>query len=257
MIEIILLTIGAVFGSFLNVCIYRIPRKISLVKPASFCPHCRTRIPFYHNIPLLSYLILKGRCHSCKKSISFRYPVVEGIAALFTLLTYLKFGLTPAFLFYTVFIYFLIAIGFIDLSTKMIYNQWLIYMFAAGIILNVVLDVMPWIQAGIGFLAGGGIMLFFALLGQLLFKKESLGMGDVKFAAIAGFFLGWKLILFALFFGFVIAFAGMMILVPMGKIRFGEYLPLGPFLVLALIIFVYWGSSFVNWYWNFFSPAGG
>ncbi len=245
---------GTVIGSFLNVCIYRIPRKISLVKPRSFCPHCHTTIPFYYNIPLVSYLWLRGKCHYCRQPISPRYLVVELLSGVVTGLTYWKFGLSAPFGFYLIFIYFLIVISFVDLSTRLIYNRLLIYLLGFGTGYNLIFKVLPWQEVFLGILAGGGSLFFFALLGEFLFRKESMGMGDVKLAAVLGAFLGWKLVLFALFVGFFFALVvGLVLMLPARK-EASLYLPMAPFLTLGSIFFLYWGAPIIHWYWQLFVP---
>lgn len=241
---------GLVIGSFLNVCIYRLPRRISLVKPDSFCPACGHRIPYYYNIPVISYLFLKGKCAYCDNPISPRYILVELLTGILSLAVYWKFGLSPAFGFYLILVYFLIVISFIDLTTQLIYNRVLIYLFLFGVVYNLFLPVVDWRSALAGVLAGGGSLMFFAMLGQLLFRKESMGMGDVKFAAVLGFFLGWKLILLALFSGFVYAVIGIILIKLIRKYPKAEYIPMAPFLTIGVLTFVFWGSRIWEWYWS-------
>lgn len=254
---IIAFIFGAIIGSFLNVCIYRIPKNISLVRPGSFCPNCGIHIPFYYNIPLLAYILLKGRCHSCAHPISFQYFLVELLSGALTVLTYLKFGFTSSFFFYLIFIYFLVVISFIDLSIQLIFNRILIYLLTFGMIFNLIFHIRPWNETVLGMLAGGGALLFFALLGKALFKKESMGMGDVKFAAVLGFFLGWKMILLALLVGFIYAILAFLFLAISGKSRWQDYLPMAPFFTVGSVTFVYWGSALLQWYWTFFLPIKG
>jgi len=256
MIAIITFFFGTVFGSFLNVCIYRLPRKISLITPGSFCPKCGTHIPWYFNIPIISYIILRGECHYCQQPISIRYPIIELLTALVTLVSYFKFGISGEFVFYTVFAYFLIVISFIDLSTQMIYNKLLVLLLVVGVILNFIFDIIPWQEALLGVISGMVLMLLFALIGYVLFRKESLGMGDVKFAGVAGFFLGWKLIGVAIFVGFFLAFIFILLLMFSKRISMGVYIPMGPFLVLSILIFVYWGSSILQLYLNWVIKNG-
>lgn len=250
MIIILLFIFGMLIGSFLNVCIYRLPLKKSIVCPSSHCPHCGVSIPFYHNIPLISYIILGGECKNCLKSISLQYPLVEVLSGLLTVLTYLKFGLNAEFIFYLVFIYFLVIIGFIDLKTHLIFNNILFFMLGAGIGINLIFKTIPWIEAGIGFITGGAAMFFIALLGKIIFKKESLGMGDVKFVAVAGFYMGWKMIIPSVYFGFVLTLIAIIILKLISKIKAGDYIPLGPFIASGLLIFVFWGNVIMNYYWE-------
>ncbi len=251
---LILFLLGAVIGSFLNVCIYRLPRHISLVRPGSFCPDCGVHIPFYHKIPVLSYLFLRGQCHSCGKSISFQYFAVELLSSVLTVLSYSKFGPSAAFVFYTVFIYFLIVISFIDLSTQLIHNRILLYLLSFGVFFNLLFYVKTWESVLLGFFAGGASLLFFALLGQVLFRKESMGMGDIKFAAVLGFFMGWKMVLLALFVGFIYAFLTMIVLSAARRHRIAGYVPMAPFLTIGTLTFIYWGPALIQWYWNLFQP---
>ncbi len=252
---VILFVFGAIIGSFLNVCIFRIPRNISLIRPGSFCPNCGSHIPIYYNIPVVSYVALKGRCHYCYQPIPLRYFIVEVLTGLLTVATYWKFGLTPAFFFYVVLIYFLIVISFIDLATQLIYNKLLVYLMGFGVIFNLLYGVRPWQDALIGFLAGGVAMFSFAVLGRMLFHKESMGMGDVKFAAVLGFFLGWKMVLLALFFGYLYAMLAFLFLAISGKARMQDYLPMAPFFTFGSLTFVYWGPKILQWYWNYFVPG--
>ncbi len=252
---LILFAFGAIIGSFLNVCIFRIPRNISLIRPGSFCPNCGTHIPFYYNIPVVSYITLKGRCHYCYQPIPLRYFIVEVLTGLLTVVTYMKFGLTPSFFFYVVLIYFLIVISFIDLATQLIYNKLLMYLLFFGVVFNLFVQVRPWSEAVIGFFAGGASMLMFAALGRFLFRKESMGMGDVKLAAVLGFFLGWKMVLLALFFGYLYAMLAFAFLAVSGKARMQEYLPMAPFFTFGSLTFVYWGPKILQWYWNYFVPG--
>ncbi len=250
MIIILFFIFGMLIGSFLNVCIYRLPLKKSIIYPSSRCPHCGVSIPFYHNIPLISYIILGGKCKNCLKSISLQYPLVELLSGLLTVLTYLKFGLNAELIFYLVFIYFLIIIGFIDLKTHLILNNILFFMIGAGVGINLIFKTIPWIEAGIGFVTGGAVMFFIALLGKVIFKKESLGMGDVKFVAVAGFYMGWKMIIPSVYFGFVLTLIAIIILRLISKIKAGDYIPLGPFIASGLLIFVFWGNVIMNYYWE-------
>lgn len=252
MIESLLFIFGTVIGSFLNVCIHRIPRKMSVVSPRSFCPNCNAHIPLYHNIPVFSYLWLRGKCFNCQSGISIGYPIVEILTGILTVFTYAQFGFSPEFIFYAVFVYFLIVISFIDLATKLILNKLLILLLLTGVLMNLLFKVISWNEALIGFLCGGALMVLIALLGKLIFHKESLGMGDIKFAAVAGFFLGWKMILIATFLGFIISLPVLLTMMLLGKIRLGDYVPLGPFLAVAMITLIYWGNEILIWYWHLF-----
>ena len=184
--------VGAVVGSFLNVCIYRLPKNESIISPGSHCPHCNTPLKFYQNIPILSYLFLKGKCAYCSETISSRYMWIELLSAFLSVVIYLKFGISAETIFYLFLVYILIVISFIDIDTQLIKNKVLILLAAGGLIINLWLQIISWSDALFGAVAGGGLLFFFALFGRWYFKKESMGMGDVKFAAVLGLFLGWK-----------------------------------------------------------------
>jgi len=249
---IIAFVFGAIIGSFLNVCIYRIPNGQSIVKPRSSCPKCSFPIPFYYNIPLLSYLILRGRCSNCNVRIPFRYFIIEFISGVLTVMALDKFGINVETIFYLLFIYMLIVIAFIDLDTSIIHNKILIVLLSIGIILNLVFNIIPWLEALLGFFICGGVMYLLALLGKAAFKKESMGMGDVKFSAVAGFFLGWKLVIPALYFGYVFALILYFILKLFKKQPINKYVPMGPFFVLSILMFLFYGDLFFEFYKRLF-----
>ena len=240
--------VGAALGSFLNVCIHRLPQKKSLVFPGSSCPECNTSIKPYHNIPVLSYLLLRGRCAYCGARISLRYPIIELLTPLIALFLFWRFGLSAELVYYTYFYLFLIVISFIDLDTYLILNKVLIAFFVGGVILNFWLNVVPWKTALLGAVSGGGVLFLFALFGQWYFKKESMGMGDVKFATVLGFFLGWKLVLLSLYTGYLFAFIYIIILKIKKKQPTTEYIPMGPFFSLASIVWLSWWKELLDLY---------
>ena len=245
---LVFFVVGAVFGSFLNVCIYRLPRKESVVFPGSCCPTCSHKIPFYHNIPILSYLLLRGRCSYCKNPISGRYLFVEILSGLITVLAFSRYGLSVELVFYLTLIYSLIIISFIDFDTHLILNKVLITLSVITVFLNLFFNIIDWIDGGLGFLSGGGILLLFSFLGKFIFKKESMGMGDVKFAAIMGFFLGWKLVLIALYAGFVIALLYYMAAKIFNSKLLQNRIPMAPFFSIACVTFLFYGESIIYYY---------
>ncbi len=242
------LLIGAVMGSFLNVCIYRLPRKESLLRPRSRCPYCGISIKFYHNIPLLSYFFLKGRCAYCGHSLSSRYPAVELTAAVLSLLLYWKFGFSGNTVFYTFLMYMLIVIAFIDWDTNLILNKVLAILATGGAMLNLWLGVIPWLDAFLGMAAGGGLLFLFAVLGNWYYKKESMGMGDVKFAAVLGLFLGWELVLVSLYAGYLFAAIYFILLKLFQKQPTKEIIPMGPFFALGVLVLVVWQQELLHLY---------
>ncbi len=252
-LNIIIFVLGLLFGSFLNVCAYRLPRNKSIVLGRSRCPHCGHVIPFYQNVPLLSFVILKGKCHYCAAKISWQYPLVELLTGILTVALFLRFGFSYLFFFYLVFVYFLIVIALIDWKTRLIPNKLLFALFVIGLIINVLGRVIPFKEAFIGAFLGGGAMYVTAVLGNHIFKKEAMGMGDVKLAFVSGFFLGWHFILWALYLGFVAALLGIGLLWIIRRRNLPEHIPMGPFFALGFVLNLFYGAELLNFYFKLFS----
>jgi leader peptidase (prepilin peptidase)/N-methyltransferase len=241
---------GAVVGSFLNVCIFRIPAKASIIKPLSQCPHCHHPVRFYDNIPLISYIVLRGKCRDCGGKISWRYPLVELITAILSLLLFLRFGLTFNFLIFFVFTAVLVVITFIDLDHQIIPDVLTLpgipLFFLAAIFLVKNPWKVPWQEALIGLLIGGGMLFTIAYIYQLITKREGMGGGDIKLLAMIGGFLGWKSLIFILlvssFSGAIVGIAAMVI----QKKDMKYAIPFGPFLSAAAIAYLFWGDAFMR-----------
>ncbi len=242
--------VGSAIGSFLNVCIYRLPKKKSLFFPRSACPSCNTPIKFYHNIPIFSYLFLRGKCAYCGFSIPATYFVVELISALAPVF-FVWFYNDPTYaLIVTILFYGLLTLSIIDWEIYIIPNSILLTLFIAGILVNFWSPFILWTDSAIGFLVGGGTLYLLALIGKGLFKKESMGMGDVKLAAVLGFFMGWKSVLPALYFGFLLAALYYMIIKFFKKKPIDNYIPMGPFFSLSAMIWLLWGKYIIAWYFD-------
>lgn len=249
---------GAVAGSFLNVCIHRMPRGESVVTPPSHCPNCQKNIPWYDNIPLVSYLILRARCRFCGSRIAFRYFAVELLAASASVFFYRRFGLSPDLLFYSVFVSCLIVATFVDIQHRIIPDEVSLGGLAFALLFSLVrpwLAARPWSSLALresllGALVGGGIIylvgflfdaVYFRMLKRPAVEGEttSMGGGDVKLLAMIGAFLGWQnavLVFFlAPFFGLAI---GTVNLVARKK----HVLPYGPFLSLAAMVAAFWSD---------------
>jgi leader peptidase (prepilin peptidase)/N-methyltransferase len=251
-LRIFLFCLGAAVGSFLNVCIYRLPRRESIVHPRSFCPYCKHKIIWYDNIPFLSYIILKRRCRYCKRIISFRYFLVELIAASLFLFLFIQFGLSVFFWIYVMLFSSLIVVSFIDIDIQEIPDE----ISLSGILIGLIVSfIFPQLQLRVshqsallysflGVLVGGGSIYITGLIGNAIFKKESMGGGDVKLMAMIGAFIGWKL---ALLTFFVAPFLGTAVGIVL-KIKEGRSLiPYGPFLSLAALIAICWGQAIIAW----------
>lgn len=235
---------GAAVGSFLNVCIFRIPAKISIVKPGSRCPGCLNPIGFYDNIPLISYIFLRGKCRHCGEKISWRYPLVELITAILALLLFMKFGLTLKFMVFFIFTAVLIVITFIDLDHQIIPDVISLPGIPVFALAAIFIVGLSWKEVLIGLLVGGGILLAIAYGYQLVTGREGMGGGDIKLLAMIGGFLGWKSLIFVLlvssFTGAVVGITAMII-----KGQDMKYaVPFGPFLSFAAVAYLFWGNDF-------------
>ena len=237
---------GAAVGSFLNVCIFRMPAKTSIIKPLSQCPHCHHPIRFYDNIPLISYIVLRGKCRDCSGKISWRYPLVELITAVLSLLLFLQFGLTLRFLIFFVFTSVLIVIAFIDLDHRIIPDILTLPGIPIFFLLAVFIVKVPWLEALLGILIGGGILFAIAFGYELISKREGMGGGDIKLLAMIGGFLGWKSLLFVLLVSsFLGAIVGVSIMI-IKKQDMKYQVPFGPFLSAGAVAYFFWGDVFIR-----------
>lgn len=257
---------GAVFGSFLNVCIYRIPREESIAFPPSHCTVCGHKIKFYNNIPVLSYLLLGGKCADCKSGISAVYPFVEILSGLLLLLTVYTFGLTIKTLFYAVFIYALLVITFIDLKHMIIPNIISLPGIVAGLAFNALitdwqhsrdviegatmslgsffglLNEVPFLDSVFGAVLGGGVLLLIAFLYEVIRKREGMGMGDVKLLAMIGAFIGVQGVVFVIFLSSILGTVVGISVILYKRGDFKYALPFGPFLSVASVIYIFTGG---------------
>ena len=238
---------GAVIGSFLNVCIHRLPLKQSLCWPGSLCPSCRQPISWYDNIPLLSYLWLKGRCRRCAGRISWRYPVVEALNAAGYGLIVWRYGLSATAAIYLLLWSTLLVISFIDMDHMIIPDRITIPGIALGLVVGTL--VLPkWWDSLVGLLVGGGLLYFMAWVSPYVFGKEGMGGGDIKMLAMIGAFLGWKPAILTIFLGGVIGATVGLALMALRRITREAYLPFGPFLSLGAVVVMLYGQDILTWY---------
>ena len=239
---------GAVVGSFLNVCIYRIPAGLSISRPGSRCPACGAPVPFYHNIPIVSFLVLRGRCSACRERFSARYPFIEALTGLFAVALVHHFGLTaPAFVYFA-FVSALVVITFIDLDHKIIPDRVSLPGIAAGFAASFFLPYPGVLNSAAGIAAGGGILLLVAAGYYLVSGVEGMGGGDVKLLAMVGAFLGWRGVVVTLLAGSLLgAVVGVVIMLAFGKST--KYaIPFGPFLAAGAIVYLFFGEEIITWY---------
>jgi leader peptidase (prepilin peptidase)/N-methyltransferase len=250
MLHIISIIFGALVGSFLNVCIIRLPKEESIVTPGSHCPHCNKPIMFYDNIPLVSYFLLKGKCRHCNGPISIQYPLIEGTTTLTSFLLFIKFGPSLNYLFYFSFVAALIVITVIDLFHQIIPDAISIPGIGVGLLGSLIIPYITFFNSLIGILVGGGSLFLVATLYQWLFKREGMGGGDVKLLAMIGGFLGWKaVILTILLSSFIGSVIGIAIMLLKGK-DFKYAIPFGPFLSLGAVISLFYGETLITWYFG-------
>jgi leader peptidase (prepilin peptidase) / N-methyltransferase len=239
--------LGFMIGSFLNVVIYRLPLKQSIIFPGSHCPHCGIAIPFYHNIPLLSYLILRGRCHSCKGRISLQYPLIEIFCAFSFWLTLHFFGLSLYALFTAVFICLLITLAAIDLKYMILPDELTLggaALFFAYSFFNSAVPQLDAVLSGLGAALIFSALYFFYLKVR---KIEGLGVGDIKMVLLMGLFLGLHRLVAAIFLA---SFSGLLVgifLIIFKKKNLKFALPFGPFLSLGSYISLFWGTDILAW----------
>lgn len=249
----IIFIFGMCIGSFLNVCIYRLPSSKSIINPSrSVCPHCNAAIQFYDNIPVFSFLWLKGRCRHCHAPISFRYPIVELMTGIVATNVFFMFGLTLEGLVYFIFISSLLVITFIDIDHKIIPDVITLPGIPAGLAASLFLSTITFKAAILGVLIGGGSLLLVAWTYHLITRKEGMGGGDIKLLGMIGAFIGWKGVIFTIFTASVAGtFVGMIFMLLKGKnLKFA--IPFGPFLSIGAISFIFFGDKVMFWYFNSF-----
>lgn len=260
---------GGAIGSFLNVCVYRLPQEISIVKPSSFCPKCKIPIKWHDNIPVLSYIFLGGKCRNCKAGISIRYPLIEFITAIIFLILYLKFKFTLNFFEYVFLFSLLIVVSFIDID----YHAIPIYFCFIGIIAGMFfslwesllvlregigsLSALPIVKSAVGLIVGFGFTYLFKFFGDIFVsfylawrkkdsiegEKEALGLGDVDFMGMAGVFLGWQK---AVLIFFIAPFFGLIYSIGVILFKKSHVIPYLPYLSLGTLVVFLWGDKILR-----------
>jgi len=247
------LMFGLILGSFLTVCIHRLPQGMSIVRPASSCPSCETPIHFYDNIPVVSYLLLRGRCRHCGHGISPRYPLVEILTGLLSLALALRYGPGWTYFLTLAFVSALLTVSFIDLQHQIIPDV----ISLPGILVGLAVSftpwgLVPWTDAALGAVLGGGSLLAVAWGYRLVSGKEGMGLGDVKLLAMIGAWMGWKelpfIILIASLAGILIGGTALVVSRKGLRVR----IPFGPFLSLAAVLVFFFGPRIRDVYFGLF-----
>ncbi len=239
---------GAAVGSFLNVCIWRLPLGESIVFPASHCPACGTTIRRRDNIPMLGYLLLRGRCHACDARISLRYPTVELLTGCTAMVLLYHFGLSPTLAVYGLFAGALIVITFIDIDHQIIPDVISLPGVVVGIVFSAIGCGVPLVDSLIGSALGGGLLYLVAVGYHAWTGREGMGGGDIKLLAMIGAFLGWRGVLVTLILG---SFSGALIGIALIFARGADSrlpIPFGPFLALGAACALFFGDALIRWY---------
>jgi len=239
---------GAAIGSFLNVCIYRLPLDQSIVSPGSRCMSCGTAVRWFDNIPVISWIVLRGRCRRCGVTFSIRYPLVELLTGCLMLVLFLRFGLSVSFAVYALLVAALIVITFIDFDHQIIPDEISLSGVALGFLTSFFLPEPGWVSSLAGIVVGWGslALVFYAYL--WLTGREGMGGGDAKLLAMLGAFLGWKAIPFIIFTSSLVgSIVGLSL---MALQRKGRHLaiPFGPYLAMGAVLYVFYGPQLINWY---------
>ncbi|MBU0548340.1 MAG: prepilin peptidase [Candidatus Omnitrophica bacterium] len=261
--KIIVFIFGSIVGSFLNVCIHRMPKSESIVWPRSHCPKCQKRIPGYDNVPFISFILLKGRCRFCKERISLRYPLVELLTALITLALFNRFGLSYNFFLYMVMSWGLIIASFVDIPLRIIPEEVTVGGMIIGFIMVSVsgfafnplkYSFTPMLRSLLGIVVGGGIIYLTGVIFDLVYFKwlkrpavngetESMGFGDVELLAMIGAFVGWQK---ALLTFFLAPFLGIVVSIIILIKKKEHTIPYGPFLSLAALASLFWADKIIH-----------
>ncbi|WP_080558977.1 prepilin peptidase [Bdellovibrio bacteriovorus] len=252
---VLFFVLGAIFGSFGNVVIYRLPREESVVKPRSYCYGCKTQIKWYDNIPILSWFILRGKCRKCQAKFSFRYPLVEIIMAVLFALSYHYAGLTWTLLEYLIFIFGLVVCTFIDLDHMILPDEFTLSGIVIGLVGAALNPQREFLDALFGVLMGGGFLWGMAYVYYMFTKNEGMGGGDIKLLAWIGAIVGWKAIPFVIMTSAIVGSVIGLIAARKQKAGLKTVIPFGPYLALGAVVYLFGGEAIALWYLGLFLPA--
>jgi leader peptidase (prepilin peptidase)/N-methyltransferase len=258
MITLFIFTIGIVIGSFLNVCIYRIPNEQSTIFPPSHCPCCNERLKPLDLIPIFSYIFLRGVCRYCGSGFSPRYALVEFLTGIVYVVIFKKYGLGVEFIAFTYLMTLLIIVFFIDYDHMIIPDVVVLTGLVGGVILIIYQYIHPIsfyenpLSLIIGAFTGSGFLIFVSIVGMVAYKSdEVMGMGDVKIFFPIGIFLGWKMTLIALSIAVLTASISSIILIGLKYKNRKSMIPFGPFIVIGTFITILWGQELFDLWYQF------
>lgn len=253
---VIIFLFGLIIGSFLNVCILRLPEGKPISRGRSACPGCGATLSPPDLVPLFSYLILRGKCRHCGMKISPLYPAVESLTGVLFVLLFIAAGLSWQLLVYMALTAILVAAAFTDWRTMTIPDGLIIALLIVGAVqlaATILTGVFGnWLDYVIGFFAGGVPLLLLALLFTYVFKKEAFGGGDIKLMAAAGLITGWELVVTSYIIGIILGGIAGVVLLASGKKKRGDEMPFGPYLAIGILASVFFGNALINWYLGMF-----
>jgi leader peptidase (prepilin peptidase)/N-methyltransferase len=245
-VSVLVFITGLIIGSFLNVCIYRIPKGESIVFPPSHCGRCGKSLKWFDLFPVISYVVLRGRCRYCGEKISLRYPLIEFITGVLFLAIYIKYGLSFELIKFATFVALLIVISMIDFDTMDVYTSTTIF----GIVTGILFTIFGYYLNGnfmgyiIGALIGGGVISIIILL------TKGMGWGDVEICGVCGLYLGIKLTIVTIFFSFIFgSIYGIALILTKKKGR-KDQMPFGPFIAMAAVFAIFFGENIIRWYFS-------
>ena len=250
---IILTCIGLILGSFCTVCVNRLPQNLSIIQPSSFCTFCKKSIKWFHNIPLFSFIFLKGKCGYCQKKISWVYPVIEITTVFSLVILYFYFKTIHfEFIFLSLFFLSLIILFFCDFKFFLLPNTIIFFLYAIGLLRCLVspdsIFFSSLINCLIGFVVGIGFLYFFAKIYQIIRKKEGMGMGDIKLLGALGLWLGWQSLFFIIIVSALLGIAGGLSAVLLSKMQMQGRIPYGCFLIVTTVLYMAFISSITSFY---------
>lgn len=252
---VLFFVLGAIFGSFGNVIIYRLPKDESVVKPASHCQNCKKGVRWFDNIPILSWFILRGKCRHCGAKFSFRYPFVEFLMAALFAGAFYYFGLSWNLLEALLFIFGLVVCTFIDFDHMILPDEFTLSGIVIGLVGAALNPHREFLDAFLGVLMGGGFLWAMAYVYYLLTKQEGMGGGDIKLLGWIGAVLGWKAIPFVILISAVVGSVVGLAMATRQKAGLKTVIPFGPYLALAALFYLFGGEAIAIWYLDLFLPG--
>ena len=251
----VIFTFGLIFGSFANVCIYRLPQEKSVVFPASHCMKCSAPVRWFDNIPVLSWVILRGRCRACKEKFSIRYPFVELVMAFSFLITYRFDGLSWLLLEHLLLVFGLVTVSFIDIDHFILPDKFTLPGIVIGLVGSLINPERSAVDSFLGVLMGGGFLWAIAWFYFALKKQEGMGGGDIKLLAWIGAVIGWKSIPFVIICASMVGSFGGIFSAMRSKQGMQTVIPFGPYLALGAVLYIWGGQSLGDWYISVFFPT--